>query len=266
MPLSQLYIYETAHGADSVDTHLEELREWNISPDFVGLELPVDGSPSELRDLLKQSPATAVALYVATKLQRWLMSRGSSNASRGDAEYEAGRQFANELGCTVQNVDRTRDDILTDHLTWPRRIWDTVLLAAAILGGISALLVLGIVLIGLPQAGISVGTLGTALVFLIIAFVLVFFALSFFSGIVSGFRNGIREARDEMMYMSTAEWCADHNSETALLIAGKAHSKGLSDLADQKGLDVRTRSAPSVKSVEGTSFGLKDVKQVYLDD
>jgi len=266
MSLDKLFIYETAHGADSVERHLEELQQWGISPGFVGLELPDDGDSLGFRELLRWSPATAAALHIAAKLQVLLMSRGASNASRSDAEYEAGRQFGDRIGASVQNVDRSRSAVFRDYLTWQRRVLDGVLMLGSAVCGLLALLALAVVLIGLPQAGISIRTIGTAVGFLLIAVVLGFFSLNLLTRVLTAFREGIRDARDEKMFSTAFEWGSEQGNEQVLIIAGKAHSTGLKQRAEDSGIRVEVRSAPSVKSIDGNSLGLQEAKQVYLED
>lgn len=266
MSLRQLSIYETAHGADSVERHLQELQQWDISPGFIGLELPAYGDSLEFRDLLRWSPATAVALYITVKIQVLLMSRGASNASRGDAEYEAGRQFGELIGASVQNVDRSRDAVFRDYLTWRRRFLDGLLMIGFIVCGLLTFLALIVVLIGLPQSGISIGTIGSAFGFLLIGFVFGLFSLNFLTRIVTAFREGIRDARDDKMFSAALEWGTEQGNEHALIIAGKAHSIGLKQRAEDRGIGVEVRSAPSVKDIDGNSFGLREAKRVYLED
>lgn len=266
MTIEELYIYETAHNADSVDAHLDELADWGISPDFIGLELPTDGQYSGLRPIFKHSPTTAFVLYLVTKLQAWLHARGAANASRGDAEYEAGRRFADELDVPVKNVDRNRSDVFAEYFTWPRRLRDTLLFGGIIATVLFALGLLLASVIGPVQQGITVPTVGIALICLVAASGSMHLALALFGRIGNAFLDGIRDARDEAMFATTLKYCHETGGETALIIAGKRHSRGLSELAADHEVDSYTRSAPSIKSIDGDSFGLQEAKTVYLED
>lgn len=266
MSLDELLIYETAHGADSVEHHLEELRDWEVTPGFIGLELPTDGVSIQFRDLLKRSPSTALAYAIAAKLQRRFIARGSSNGSRSVSEYEAGRRFGEEIGASVENVDRSRKAIFRDYLTWNRRVKDALLMTGAVLCGLLAVMLFLIVAIGLPQSEISIRTLANTAIFLLLAAFLCRGSLLLLNQVLTAFKDGIRGARDEEMFESTAEWGEEEGNNEALIIAGKAHSTGLKERAVERGIDVDLRSAPSIREIEGDSFGVKEAKQVYLDE
>lgn len=266
MTIEEIYVYETAHKADPVDVHLEELSDWDISPDFIGLELPSDGELNGLRPIVKRSPATAIVLYLVTKLQTRFQTRGPSNASRDDAEYEAGRQFADELGVPAENVDRNRSALYSEYFTWPRRLWDTLLFAGVIAAALFAIMLVLMVIIGLVRFGITAPAVGITLICFLAVGGSVHLSLFLLSRIGNAFTDGIRDTRDEMMFTTTVDRCHETGGETALIIAGKRHSHGLTKLAEDHGIDSYTRSAPSVKSIDGESFGWQEAKTIYLEE
>ena len=263
--LSTIYIYESVHYADPVDSHLQELHEWDITPDFVGLELPMDGESMGEKAVLRRSPGTGIALWIGNRIQKAFIQNGSSNASRWDAEYEAGRRYADERGISHGNVDRSRSNFLDEYFTLKQKIRDALLLGLSfiMLYVVLMLVYRGVILFLDRPASLSVligiiSHVGVA----VMAFL---FGLSILSGITSSFANEIRENRDEKMYEETVRWCSEIGGSTALIIAGKNHSSGIAKVAEQEGARILTRSAPSAERIDGTSFGWKEAKKVYLD-
>jgi fumarate reductase subunit D len=265
MTVEKLFIYATAHGADSIEQNLESLTDWGICPGFIGLELPEGGEPFQFRELFKTSPGTTIALIVAAKLQRLVVSKSQSNGSHTPSEYEAGRQFGEEIGATVERIDKPRNEIVDDYLSWHRRVVDLLFMAGAILSMISAVVILLIVALGLPQAGISAATLAKAVVYLGFAVVLVLLSFSLYAAVQSAFSNGIREARDEEMFSAVTEWGRKPGNQTGLVIAGMAHTPGLKERAEAHDISVAVQHAPSVEDTEtDSSFGMTEFKEAYF--
>lgn len=261
MCLEKLYIYETIHNADSVDENLRELREWGISPDFVGLELPVEGETELFWPALKLSPGTGLSMYLTewyTNERPPLLNQGRSTVQ---TEFTAGRQFAEEFGAQCEDVDRERELVVREALLIKQRLTD----AGVVLYSALALVLLSVFIAAVGLLCVySVIALGSgehpyaALAFTVFLAGAVAVGLNpcrrwwmeTVSGPANNFKSRIRTKRDEFMFYTLQDYCANEGHERALIIAGNAHSPGLQQYAEADGVSVETRSAPAAEDIE----------------
>jgi hypothetical protein len=264
MPLSRLAIYTTAHGLDSVQDHHDQLEAADISPDFIALELPdVDDVNKDIhsfsRKLAKQSPATGFAWYIIERIHIRAYKDTDHTAARGDAEYEAGRQYANQHDIPHIAVDLERSKVAERYATWPRRIRDTTVLLAGggfalALWAVALYLTLGGLLALFNQGFTQQGILSILLAGIIAAVLMYagrFSAFYTIGKIGRWFRDTIREVRDDVMYDQTRRIGREHSASEGLLITGAAHFSGIEALAEQDGVECWQIESPAVSRYEG---------------
>lgn len=264
MPLSRLAIYTTAHCLDSVQDHLAQLEVADFSPDFVALELPdVHDVNKDVhsfsRKLAKQSPATGFVWYIIERNHIRTYKNTDHTADRSDAEYEAGRRFANQHDIPHVAVDLERSKVAERYATWPRRIRDTAVLLAGsgmtlALWAVALFIALGGLLAFSNQGLTQQGILSVLLAGVITA-VLVY------AGRLSGlytigkigrwFRDTIREIRDDVMYDQIRRICREHSASEVLLITGAAHFSGIKAIAEQDGVECWQIESPTASQYEG---------------
>lgn len=273
MELSRLIIYATAHGIDPVQDHVSRLENSEISPDIVALELPNVNSVEEdinsfSLKITKQSPATGLVWHIIERVKSQEYEDSDQTASRGDSEFEAGRQYADEHEIPHFNVDLDRYSIADRYASWPRRIRDsvTLLLGASItlamlilalffgIGSLGILLEQGLTRRGIWQALFGVAATG---IFLLISRSAV---KSTLRKIGRWFRDTIREIRDKEMYSRIRRIAREESAEEVLLIAGAAHFSGIKALADKDELTCRQIESPSVSAYEG------DLEELTLNE
>lgn len=264
MSLSRLGIYTTAHGLDSVQDHLDQLQDADISPEFVALELPdVDDVNEDIhsfsRELAKRSPATGFAWYIIERIHIRAYENTDNTSDRGDAEYEAGRRYAIQHDIQHVAVDLERSKVAKRYATWPRRIRDAAVVLA---GGLITLTLWAVALFialggflafsnqRLTQQGILSVILAVG-----IAVVLVYVgrlsALYTIGKIGRWFRDTIREMRDDVMYDQICRISREQSASEGLLIAGAAHFSEIEALAEQDGVECWQIESPAISRYDG---------------
>jgi hypothetical protein len=260
MSLSRLAIYTTAHGTDPVQAHLNRLEAADISPEIVAVELPdVDDVTEDInslsRELLKRSPATGLVWHLVERINKREYENTDSTADRNDAEFEAGKQYADQHDIPHVAADLGRADIAARYATWTRRFRDAVVLLVGIgtavtVWGLAALLALvgvgvlfnrGLTLPGLLGAVIGVGS------GVVLFYGGRFVALYTIGKIGRWFRDTIRDIRDEAMYDRLKTASTDHTATEALLIVGASHFSGIDALASQDDVTCWQIESPAIE-------------------
>jgi len=269
MPLSRLAIYTTAHGIDSVDDHLDQLETSDFSPEFVALELPdvedvTEDIDSFKRKLARQSPATGLVWYIVERINKQEYENTEGTADRGDAEFQAGRQYADQHNILDVAVDLDRGEVANQYVTWPRRLRDAVVLLIGIavtvaVWVVALLLAFGglqnLVEYGLTSKGILAAVLGVG-VAVILGHAGRLPTLYAIGKIGYWFRDAIRDLRDEAMYERLKEIAAERSATDGLLIVGAGHFSGISVLAEQDGVDCWQIESPAISRYDGDLDGI----------
>jgi len=269
MPLSPLAIYTTAHGIDPVDDHIDQLETSDFSPEFVALELPdVEGVTEDIdsfkRKLARQSPATGLVLYIVERINKQEYENTEGTANRGDAEFEAGRRYADQHNIPDMAVDLDRAKVANQYATWPRRLRDTVVLLIGIalaiamwvgaplfaLSGVQPLVEHGLTSQRALDAVMGVG-LAAAL-----GYGGLFTTRLAIGKIGQWFLDAIRDFRNEAMYERLKETAAKRSATDGLLIIGAAHFSGISALAEQDGVDCWQIESPAITRYDGDLDGI----------
>jgi len=264
--LSELYIYEVVHGAESVESHLDTFREHDLEPDFIGLEVPEDTTPNAFRKFLSRSPGAALALYVSLSIQKRIRNWGSASGSGvGEpTETKAGRRFGEENDIEPVKVDMERDEILNHYAAQAPQGKDLMEFGLAVLFPIIGIAVSAQTVWNIYRSGATVPLVLIGL--FTIAFLLcicLLFSLKFLAQVSGRFTREIRSVRDQRMYDLTREGCKGVDGAEALIIAGKNHSEGLETLAKQDNAE-----AEIITSASAGEFGKPDslfegMKMVY---
>jgi len=264
MSLGRLAVYTTGHGIDSVEAHLDRLDSADASPEFVALELPdVDNINEDLasfsRKVAKRSPATGIVWHIIERIEKRGYEKTDNKADREDAEFEAGRQYADQHGIPHDEVDLKRSEIAKRYATWPHRLRDAAVLligsgitvavwgiaALCGLGGIVVLANHGFTLQGILSAALRVG----------LAFILLYLgrlpALFAIGKIGYWFLDTIREHRDEAMYRQIKDLSEERSATEGLLIVGANHFSGIKAITEQDNVECWQIESPAISRYDG---------------
>lgn len=245
--VSKLYVYETVHAGETESAHHDELTEWGVEPDLVGIEADPQSVNSDR--LLTRSPGTSAVLALHARFWRYHSASRVLNWNQLFADLAASRRFAQERGVPVVDLDRRTQGEYVETLSPTRCVRDTVLAfgTAAI---VSFLFVTGgSVLSALPVGGV----LGTWLDVLVGA-VIGALVLSVTDAVIrSGYSGWLIETRPAVMVETAAEACADRDADTALLVVAAWHTDEVRELAEDRGIAVDVRSSPAAREYDGGS-------------
>ena len=252
--VSKFYVYETLHAGESESIHSDELAEWGIEPELVGIE--ADPQASRRDGFLTRSPGTSVVLALAAWFNRTRMESRLRNRKNWFADLAASRRFAGKAGVPVVDLDRRTHGEYLETLSRTRCVAETVLAFGA-----------GAVVLSLFLFKQSVlplgGLLGTGLEALIGATIgaLAIFLASMV--IRAGYGGWLIETRPTEMVETAVESCADHDADTALLVVGTWHTDEIRAHAEERGIEVEVRSSPAAREYDGGSSRRHRILQLF---
>jgi len=263
--MDKVYIYKTAHRANSVEEHLEELRRWNALPGFIGLELPSGMGKYSMKELTIRYPATMIPVLLHFRVEKWLTFKGTTNALRTDSEYEAGRQYADIIEAEHGKVDSPATDAMYEYLENRPRMRNAIHLTFSICFGILAISVLWTSFTHMLSISLTLGGIATRIILTIAIFGL-FSILGYLPilTIVGNFVNGIRDTRDEFMLNQSLDEAEELGVSEVLIIAGAKHAAGLEKYAKKREIDVEIRNAPAIGYKTDDEFGFLDLLKIYF--
>jgi len=261
--VSKFYVYETLLNGDTEPVHHDELTEWDVDPDLVGIEF--DPQRSRTAGIDTRSPATSVALAIHEVFRNWITKPSSLtpfSSPRLDAEFAAARRFAQETGAPVVALDRRGHDAYIQTLSGFHRIRDTILVLVA------AFAVLGVQWVGpvgpsLPSSAGLLGTVADAVVDAIIAAgVAALVVVGAHTVVLRSYAKWVIETRPAEIVETAVESCAERDADTVLLVVSQRHTEDLRARAEADGIEVDVRSSPATRELDGGSPAVYRLKRM----
>ncbi|SEN11015.1 hypothetical protein SAMN05216388_1001391 [Halorientalis persicus] len=255
--VSKFYVYETVHGGESESTHYDELAEWGIEPDLVGIEADPKAAKSD--GLVTRSPGTSLLLALKTRFMRLQVESRLLNRKDWFADLAAARRFAGERGVPVVDLDRRTHGEYVETLSPTRCVADTVLAFGAAAFVIFLFVTGGSVIPALPVGGMP-ETLLQALVGAVIGVLAILAAEAV---ILSGYSGWLLRTRPTEMVETATRVCADRDADTALLVVATVHTDEVRHRAEARGIEVEVRSSPAAREYDGGSPLRNRILQSY---
>ncbi|MFB6082961.1 MAG: hypothetical protein ABEJ94_01795 [Halorientalis sp.] len=242
--VSKFYVYETLHAGESESSHHDELTEWNIDPDLVGIE----GDPQAARTdgLFTRSPGTSAVLALHTLITRFHVGSQFSPSDLG-ASIAAARRYARESGVPVVALDRRTHGDYVETLSRTRCVAETALA----LGVLVTMLALP-TLLGSPAPSGLVGAVSNAVIDGVTAAIpAAFVFLPVFVVILWGYVKWLRRTRPTEMVETAVESCRAREADTALLVVAQRYTDDLRERTEARGVEVEVRSSPATRELDG---------------